>query len=139
MQTQKQKVHSLQESLARKECELASLEERYKKYVEKAKSVIKILDPKQAAAQSPSELRAGPAAAAGAEASSGGKPSKELRIIRDMEEKLMISTFYHYGLTRHREAVDQRLAALTSGQGQSFLARQRQPTPRKIYSAYNSK
>lgn len=149
LQSQKQKVLSLQEGLSRKECELASLEERYKRYVEKAKSVIKMLDPKQqlpqqhgSNAQSPSEMRNRQ------DGSAGDKRNKTIEdvernckdmIIREMEEKLMISAFYHYGLTRHREAVDQRLAALNSGQGQSFLARQRQPTPRKLYSAYNSK
>jgi hypothetical protein len=35
-------------------------------------------------------------------------------------------------LLRQREAVDHRLAALSSGQGQSFLARQRQATARKM-------
>jgi protein HOOK3 len=35
-------------------------------------------------------------------------------------------------MIRQREAVDQRLAALSSGQGQSFLARQRQATARRI-------
>ncbi|XP_016838920.1 protein Hook homolog 3 [Nasonia vitripennis] len=146
LQSQKQKVLSLQENLSRKECELAALEERYKKYVEKAKSVIKALNPKQlqqqhgSNAQSPSEMRNRQ------DGSAEDKRNKTIEdverkdmIIRDMEEKLMISAFYHYGLTRHREAVDQRLAALSSGQGQSFLARQRQPTPRKLYSAYNSK
>jgi protein HOOK3 len=42
-----QKVITLQEALRRKEAEFQSLEERYKKYIEKAKSVIRTLDPKQ--------------------------------------------------------------------------------------------
>ena len=42
-----QKAETLQETLGRKEAELQALEERYKKYIEKAKSVIKSLDPKQ--------------------------------------------------------------------------------------------
>ncbi|XP_014219490.1 protein Hook homolog 3 [Copidosoma floridanum] len=152
LQLQKQKVINLQESLSRKECELAALEERYKKYVEKAKSVIRILDPKQqhqqqqlqgSSAQSPSELAMpGRSQLDKLRKSSSDdmeRSNKEQKLIHEMEEKLMISAFYHYGLTRHREAVDQRLAALSSGQGQSFLARQRQPTPRKLYTGYNSK
>ena len=39
--------HDLSETLAKKEAEMAGMEERYKKYIEKAKSVIKTLDPKQ--------------------------------------------------------------------------------------------
>jgi hypothetical protein len=42
-----QKAATLQETLRRKESEFQALEERYKKYIEKAKSVIKTLDPKQ--------------------------------------------------------------------------------------------
>ena len=41
------KVSSLSETLQKKEAEMAGMEERYKKYIEKAKSVIKTLDPKQ--------------------------------------------------------------------------------------------
>lgn len=40
------KVSSLEESLSKKESEMAAMEERYKKYLGKAKSVIKTLDPK---------------------------------------------------------------------------------------------
>ncbi|CAB0033384.1 unnamed protein product [Trichogramma brassicae] len=133
LQTQKQKIQSLQEALSRKECELASLEDRYKKYVEKAKSVIKILDPKQQSG-SPSDLLRNRD-----EKDKRKDENPETKLFREMEEKLMISAFYQYGLTRHREAVDQRLAVLASGQGQSFLARQRQPTTRKTYTTYNSK
>jgi hypothetical protein len=37
----------LQETVHKKEVEMQAMEERYKKYIEKAKSVIKTLDPKQ--------------------------------------------------------------------------------------------
>ena len=142
LQSQKQKILSLQESLSRKECEVASLEERYKKYVEKTKSVIKALDPKQqqgSSAQSPSELASRATDSKRKTLEDVERSYKDKRLIRDMEEKLMISAFYNYALTRHRENVDQRLAALTSSHSQSFLARQRQSTPRKLYTAYNSK
>lgn len=41
------KTVSLQDTLAKKDIEMQGMEERYKKYIEKAKSVIKTLDPKQ--------------------------------------------------------------------------------------------
>jgi len=41
------KISHLSETLQKKEAEMAGMEERYKKYIEKAKSVIKTLDPKQ--------------------------------------------------------------------------------------------
>lgn len=142
LQSTKQKVLTLQESLSRKELELSSLEERYKKYVEKAKSVIKALDPKQqqsSGGQSPSELGLPRGSDKRKTVEEMERSCKEMKIMREMEEKLMISAFYHYGIGRHREAVDARLAAMSSAQGQSFLARQRQPTPRKVYTTYNSK
>lgn len=46
------------------------------------------------------------------------------------EAKLIATAFYNLSLNCQREAVDARLA-LMSGQGQSFLARQRQPPARK--------
>uniref|UniRef100_UPI003A5C8A25 Protein Hook homolog 3 n=1 Tax=Homo sapiens TaxID=9606 RepID=UPI003A5C8A25 len=41
------KIEELQEALRKKEEEMKQMEERYKKYLEKAKSVIRTLDPKQ--------------------------------------------------------------------------------------------
>ncbi len=41
------KVSQLQDNVHKKEVEMQAMEERYKKYIEKAKSVIKTLDPKQ--------------------------------------------------------------------------------------------
>ncbi|CAL4168539.1 unnamed protein product, partial [Meganyctiphanes norvegica] len=46
LQGQMENVISLEESLCKKESEMALMEERYKKYLGKAKSVIKTLDPK---------------------------------------------------------------------------------------------
>ena len=40
-------VTQLQDKIHTKETEMQAMEERYKKYIEKAKSVIKTLDPKQ--------------------------------------------------------------------------------------------
>ena len=41
------KINQLSETVHKKEIEMQGMEERYKKYIEKAKSVIKTLDPKQ--------------------------------------------------------------------------------------------
>ena len=40
-------MSQLQDVVHKKEVEMQAMEERYKKYIEKAKSVIKTLDPKQ--------------------------------------------------------------------------------------------
>ncbi|XP_071571680.1 protein Hook homolog 3 [Temnothorax nylanderi] len=139
LQTQKQKAFALQEKLTRKEYENAALEERYKKYIEKAKSVIKSLDPKQSNS-SPSEVAVlrNQLVEQRKMYEDMERSMKESRLLREMEEKLMVTAFHRLGLNCHKEVMDQRLAALSSGQGQSFLARQRQPSTRR-YPPYNSK
>lgn len=139
LQTQKQKAFALQEKLTRKEFENAALDERYKKYIEKAKSVIKSLDPKQSNS-SPSEVVVlrNQLVEQRKMIEDMERSMKESRLLREMEEKLMVTAFHRLGLNCHREVMDQRLAALSSGQGQSFLARQRQPSTRR-YPPYNSK
>ncbi|KAL0133742.1 hypothetical protein PUN28_001009 [Cardiocondyla obscurior] len=139
LQTQKQKAFALQEKLTRKEYDNAALEERYKKYIEKAKSVIKSLDPKQSSS-SPSEavVLRNQLMEHRKTVEDYERSTKENRLLQDMQEKLMVTAYYKLGLNCHREVMDQRLAALSSGQGQSFLARQRQPTTRR-YPPYNSK
>lgn len=141
LQTLKQKSFTLQESLTRKEEDNAALEERYKKYIEKAKSVIKSLDPKQSNS-SPLEVvhLRNQVMEKRKIIEEMERSSKESKLLKENEEKLMLSAFYRLSLNCHREAVDQRLAALGQGQGQSFLARQRQPSSRRAGNpAYNSK
>jgi len=139
LQTQKQKAFALQEKLTRKEYENAALEERYKKYIEKAKSVIKSLDPKQNNS-SPSEVVVlrNQLVEQRKMIEDMERSMKESRLLREMEEKLMVTAYHKLGLNCNREVMDQRLATLSSGQGQSFLARQRQPSTRR-YPPYNSK
>ncbi|XP_043263334.1 protein Hook homolog 3 [Colletes gigas] len=139
LQAQKQKAFALQEKLSRREYDNAALEERYRKYVEKAKSVIKSLDPKQNNS-SPNEVAVlrNQILEQRKIMEDMERSLKESKLIKEMEEKLMVSAYYRLGLTCHREAIDRRLAALSSGQGQSFLARQRQPSARH-HLPYNSK
>lgn len=139
LQTQKQKAFALQEKLTRKEDENAALEERYKKYIEKAKSVIKSLDPKQSnSSSSEVVVLRNQLVEQRKIIEDMDRSMKASKLLRDMEEKLMVTAFYKLGQNCHREVMDQRLAALSSGQGQSFLARQRQPSTRR-YPPYNSK
>jgi hypothetical protein len=52
---------------------------------------------------------------------------------------LAILKLIFQSLIRQREAVDQRLAALSSGQGQSFLARQRQARRMSHHQHFDSR
>lgn len=59
--------------------------------------------------------------------------------MKEIEQRLITTAFYKLGMTCHREAIDERLAVLSAGQGQSFLARQRQDIPRKQIQRFKSK
>ncbi|XP_076298403.1 hook microtubule tethering protein [Lasioglossum baleicum] len=138
LQTQRQKVFALYEKISQKEYEITALEERYKKHVEKAKSVIKCFDPKQSSS-SPNVVAVlrNQILEQRKIMEEMERSLKESKLIKEMEEKLMTSAVYRLTLTLHREAIDQRFAALQP-QGQSFLARQRQPSARHNLP-YNSK
>lgn len=111
LQAQKQKAFALQEKLTRREYDNVALEERYKKYVEKAKSVIKSLDPKQNNS-SPNEVAVlrNQILEQRKIMENMERSLKESKLIKELEEKLMISAFYRLGLTCHREAIDRSTA-----------------------------
>ncbi|XP_041357301.1 protein Hook homolog 3-like isoform X2 [Gigantopelta aegis] len=114
----------LQDELRRKDEQMACMEEKYKKYCDKARQVI-----------------------LGLQSSQGNTPEVEMlrkqliekdnyiehlqrdhdkaKAIRDQEEKCMVSAWYNLGMKMHRQAAEERLAKKGSV-GQSFLARQRQ-------------
>lgn len=100
LQNYKQKIAMLQEDLANKESAHSVLEERYKTYVEKAKSVIKALDPKQFNIL-PSELQIlrNQNLEKQKTIDDLSRFLEKQKLIREMEEKLMLSAFYNFGLT----------------------------------------
>ncbi|XP_039401622.1 protein Hook homolog 3 isoform X4 [Mauremys reevesii] len=114
------KIEELQEALRKKEEEMKQMEERYKKYLEKAKSVIRTLDPKQNQGTAP-EIQAlkNQLQERDRMFHSLEKEYEKTKTQREMEEKFI-------GMTLHKKAAEDRLAS--TGSGQSFLARQRQAT-----------
>lgn len=132
------KITHLEDTMQKKDFDMQVMEERYKKYIEKAKSVIKTLDPKTAAAAAAGT--AAGSALAGGQAEVGQlrtqlnekeqrietmeHETEKARVVREMEERLMSSAFYNLSMHMHRQAVEARLSSATGGQ--SFLARQRQ-------------
>lgn len=130
------KVANLESALVAKEQELMAADTRYKKCVEKAKEVIKTLDPRAVneallLEKPPADSEGSSSSATTGEASTLTAASSSARPPMGVQEEQLIATaFYRLGMTCQREAVDSRLALL-SGPGQSFLSRQRQPAPRK--------
>ncbi|XP_040218245.1 protein Hook homolog 3 isoform X6 [Rana temporaria] len=121
------KIEELQEALRKKEEDMKQMEERYKKYLEKAKSVIRTLDPKQNQGSGPeiqslkNQLQEKDKMFHSLE-----KEFEKTKTQRDQEEKLIVSAWYNMGMALHKKAAEDRLAS--TGSGQSFLARQRQAT-----------
>ncbi|XP_060665814.1 protein hook isoform X1 [Drosophila nasuta] len=122
------KITQLESSLATREQEVMAYEIKYRKCVERAKEVIKNIDPRIANVIDASALE------------------KSVDVIEEeakpkmsgMEEQLMTTAFYRLGINAQRDAVDSKLALLMSS-GQTFLARQRQSAPRKSLTTMKSK
>ncbi|CAG4978128.1 unnamed protein product [Parnassius apollo] len=134
----------LQEALAARDAELLAHEDKYKKCVEKAKEVIKSLDPRTITTgqQSLSDITLGYSRAGASNASASrtdapnntrhdwsgsGSGSEDARSSSN-EQRLLASAWYQLSMRCHREAVEQRFALLAGGH--SFLARQRRQQPR---------
>ncbi|XP_072402954.1 protein hook-like [Diabrotica undecimpunctata] len=115
----RQKIIAYQEALASKDNELQSLQTRYNRNVGRAREVAQQLEFK----------------------SNGDSDNASLRqsTIKEIEERLITAAFNKLSLNCHRESMDERLSVLHGGQGQSFLSRQRQPTPRKPIQRFKPK
>ncbi|KAK7167042.1 hypothetical protein R3I94_001445 [Phoxinus phoxinus] len=121
------KIDELQENLKKKDEDMRRMEDRYKRYVDKARTVIKTLDPKKKSNTVPAEVQA----------LKNQLTEKERRIQHmehdfeksrsrhDQEEKLIISAWYNMGMALHQKVAGERSG---SGAAQSFLAQQRQST-----------
>ncbi|KAK7120005.1 hypothetical protein R3I94_002527 [Phoxinus phoxinus] len=122
-----QRIEDLEDALKKKDEDMKQMEERYKKYLEKAKSVIRTLDPKQNQGSAP-EVQALKNQLQERERMlhSLEKEYDKTKSQRDQEEKLIVSAWYNMGMALQKKAAEDRLAG--TGSGQSFLARQRQAT-----------
>ncbi|XP_056875363.1 protein Hook homolog 3 isoform X2 [Takifugu flavidus] len=131
-----QRVDELEEALKKKDEDMKQMEERYKKYLEKAKSVIRTLDPKQNQGSGP-EVQALKNQLQEKERMlhSLEKEMDKAKGQRDYEEKMIVSAWYNMGMSLQKMAAEDRLA--NTGSGQSFLARQRQATSaRRTYPGH---
>ncbi|XP_018112330.1 protein Hook homolog 3-like isoform X2 [Xenopus laevis] len=90
------KIEELQDALRKKEEDMKQMEERYKKYLEKAKSVIRTLDPKQNQGTGPeiqalkNQLQERDKMFLSLE-----KEFEKTKTQRDQEEKLIVSAWYN--------------------------------------------
>ncbi|XP_039322595.2 protein Hook homolog 2 isoform X1 [Saimiri boliviensis] len=121
------RIEELQHSLQKKDADLRAMEERYRRYVDKAHMVMQTLEPKQRpAAGAPPDLHT----------LRTKLRERDVRIRhlemdfeksrsqREQEEKLLISAWYNMGMALQQRAGEERAPA----HAQSFLAQQRLAT-----------
>ncbi|XP_046839969.1 protein Hook homolog 3-like isoform X2 [Xenia sp. Carnegie-2017] len=125
-----EKVNELQELLNKKDQETKAMEAKYKKYLEKAKSVIKTLDPKQNTSANGPEIDTLKNQLQEKEKfiEHLERNNEKMKLTREREEKLMVTAWYEMAMQLHKKAAEERLSG---GPGMSFLARQRQAARRR--------
>lgn len=121
------KIDELQEILRKKDEDMKRMEERYKRYVEKARTVIKTLDPKQQPVTSAPDIQA-------LKNQLSEKERKIQYLEHDheksrarhiQEERLLITAWYNMGMALSQVS---NAHPSPSSQAMSFLAQQRQST-----------
>uniref|UniRef100_A0A8C1QP84 Calponin-homology (CH) domain-containing protein n=1 Tax=Cyprinus carpio TaxID=7962 RepID=A0A8C1QP84_CYPCA len=123
------KIDELQEILKKKDEDMRRMEERYKRYVEKARTVIKTLDPKQKSNAVPAEVQVlkNQLTEKDRKIQHLEHDFERTRSRHDQEEKLIISAWYNMGMALQQKVTGERSGS-GSGPAQSFLAQQRQWT-----------
>ncbi|KAH0618560.1 hypothetical protein JD844_017893 [Phrynosoma platyrhinos] len=130
-----QKIEELEAALHKKDEDMKSMEERYKMYLEKARSVIKTLDPKLNPASAEIMLLRKQLMEKDKriEALEG---ECKLAKLHDHEEKLIVSAWYNKSLAFHKLGMESRLISGSTAYkdttsclpARSFLAQQRHVT-----------
>ncbi|XP_072299628.1 protein Hook homolog 2 [Eucyclogobius newberryi] len=123
------KIDELQEILRKKDEDMKQMEDRYKKYMEKARTVIKTLDPKKQPVGSDVKALKNQLSERERKLQHLEHDYEKSKARYDQEEKLIISAWYNMGMALHLSVTGERLAP--SHQSMSFLAQQRQFTNAK--------
>ncbi|XP_055008334.1 protein Hook homolog 2 [Boleophthalmus pectinirostris] len=123
------KIDELQEILRKKDEDMKQMEERYKKYMEKARTVIKTLDPKKQPSGPDVQALKNQLSERERKIQHLEHDYEKSRARYDQEEKLIISAWYNMGMALHQSVAGERLTS--PHQNMSFLAQQRQYTNAK--------
>ncbi|XP_057698007.1 protein Hook homolog 1-like isoform X2 [Corythoichthys intestinalis] len=132
------KVDELMAALKKKDDDMRAMEERYKMYLEKARNVIRALDPKLNPATAEIQALRNQVADRDKQILNLERQCEQARL-REYEEKLIVSAWYNKSLNFQKLAIESRLggrAGSTLSSGQSFLSQQRQVSnaPRRALS-----
>uniref|UniRef100_A0A3B4WZ02 Hook microtubule-tethering protein 1 n=1 Tax=Seriola lalandi dorsalis TaxID=1841481 RepID=A0A3B4WZ02_SERLL len=131
-------VDELMAALKKKDDDMRAMEERYKMYLEKARNVIRALDPKLNPATAEIQALRNQLADRDKQILTLERQCEQARL-REYEEKLIVTAWYNKSLNNQKLAIESRLGGRTSSMlspGQSFLAQQRQVSnaPRRALS-----
>ncbi|KAM4575112.1 protein Hook homolog 1 [Fundulus diaphanus] len=132
------KVDELMAALKKKEDDMRAMEERYKMYLEKARNVIRALDPKLNPATAEIQALRNQLADRDKQMLNLERQCEQARL-REYEEKLIVTAWYNKSLSFQKLAMESRLGGRTASllsPGQSFLTQQRQVSnaPRRAAS-----
>ncbi|XP_036969699.1 protein Hook homolog 1 isoform X2 [Acanthopagrus latus] len=132
------KLDELMAALKKKDDDMRAMEERYKMYLEKARNVIRALDPKLNPATAEIQALRNLLADRDKQIVNLERQCEQARL-REYEEKLIVTAWYNKSLSFQKLAVESRLGGCTSSMvspSQSFLSQQRQVsnTPRRALS-----
>uniref|UniRef100_A0A8C5DCD7 Protein Hook homolog 1-like n=1 Tax=Gouania willdenowi TaxID=441366 RepID=A0A8C5DCD7_GOUWI len=122
------KLDELMAALKKKDDDMRAMEERYKMYLEKARNVIKALDPKLNPATAEIQALRNQLADRDKQILSLERQCEQARL-KEYEEKLIVTAWYNKSLNFQKLAIDSRLAGRSVSMlapGQSFLSQQRQ-------------
>lgn len=120
------KIDELQEILRKKDEDMKQMEERYKKYMEKARTVIKTLDTKKQPVGPDVRALKNQLSERERKIQHLEHDYEKSRARYDQEEKLIISAWYNMGMALHQRVAGERITS--PNQSMSFLAQQRQST-----------
>ncbi|XP_072315679.1 protein Hook homolog 1-like, partial [Eucyclogobius newberryi] len=132
------KVDELMAALKKKDDDMRAMEERYKMYLEKARNVIRALDPKLNPATAEIQALRTQLADRDKHILSLERLCEQAKL-KEYEEKLIVTAWYNKSLNFQKLAIESRLggrAAPLLAPGQSFLSQQRQVSnaPRRTLS-----
>ncbi|XP_059897382.1 protein Hook homolog 1-like [Gadus macrocephalus] len=124
------RLDELMAALKKKDDDMKAMEERYKMYLEKARNVIRALDPKLNPATA--EIQALKSLVLDRDShTSRVERECEQAKLREYEEKLIVMAWYNKSLSFHKLAMQARLGDRSASSlplGPSFLSQQRQVT-----------
>ncbi|XP_072430332.1 protein Hook homolog 1 isoform X2 [Chiloscyllium punctatum] len=127
IQQSSQKIEELQRALSKKDEDMRAMEERYKMYLEKARNVIKALDPKQNPASTEIHILKTQMAEKDKKIQMLERECEQAKL-RGYEEELIVTAWYNKSLAFQKIASEARLGGFNLNANRSFLAKQRQVT-----------